>query len=70
MLKAAGIFHIANDQFSADRKLSEQIIVEFEDGTTVEITVNRIDNSSVRLHFNAPETIKINRSERLPIDDK
>ena len=52
------------------RKLSEQIIVEFEDGTTVEITVNRIDNSSVRLHFNAPETIKIHRSERLPIDDK
>ena len=34
------------------RKLSEQIIVEFEDGTTVD-TVNRIDNSSVRLHFNA-----------------
>ena len=52
------------------RKLSEQIIVEFEDGTTVEITVNRIDNSSVRLHFNAPETRKINRSERLSIDDK
>ena len=52
------------------RKLSEQIIVEFEDGTTVEITVNQIDNSSVRLHFNAPETIKINRSERLSIDDK
>jgi len=52
------------------RKLNEQIIIEFEDGTSLEVTVNRIDKSSVRLHFNAPSSVKINRSERLTIDEE
>lgn len=52
------------------RKLNEQILIEFEDGTSLEVTVNRIDKSSVRLHFNAPPSVKINRSERQTIDDK
>lgn len=52
------------------RKLNEQIIIEFEDGTSLEVTVNRIDKSSVRLHFNAPASVKINRSERLTIDEE
>lgn len=50
------------------RKLMEQIVVETQDGTEVLITVTRIDKNQVRLHFEAPREIKINRIKANKID--
>jgi sRNA-binding carbon storage regulator CsrA len=46
----------------------EQILLETQDGTEVLITVTRIDKNQVRLHFEAPQEIKINRIKRNDID--
>lgn len=52
------------------RKLMEQILLEMQDGTEVLITVTRIDKNQVRLYFEAPQEIKINRIKRNDIDHK
>jgi len=41
-----------------------------QDGSEVLITVSRIDKNQVRLHFEAPKEVKINRIKRNDIDHK
>jgi len=50
------------------RKLNEQVAVSLDDDTTVLITVARIDRNQVRLLFDAPSEIKIERPERQKVD--
>ena len=50
------------------RKLNEQVAVSLDDNTTVLITVARIDRNQVRLLFDAPSEIKIERPERQKVD--
>ena len=50
------------------RKLNEQVAVSLDDDTTVLITVARIDRNQVRLLFDAPSEIKIERPERQRVD--
>jgi carbon storage regulator CsrA len=45
------------------RKLDEQIRLQFDDETSVLITVKRIDRNQVRLLFDAPLEVIIQRSE-------
>lgn len=45
------------------RKLDEQIRLQFDDETFVLITVKRIDRNQVRLLFDAPREVIIQRSE-------
>jgi len=45
------------------RKLDEQIRLQFDDETSVLITVKRIDRNQVRLLFDAPKEVIIQRSE-------
>ena len=45
------------------RKLEEQIRLQFDDETSVLITVKRIDRNQVRLLFDAPKEVIIQRSE-------
>jgi carbon storage regulator CsrA len=45
------------------RKLNEQIRLQFDDETSVLITVKRIDRNQVRLLFDAPLEVIIQRSE-------
>lgn len=52
------------------RKLMEQVLLEMQDGSEVLITVSRIDKNQVRLHFEAPKEVKINRIKRNDIDHK
>ena len=52
------------------RKLMEQVLLEMQDGTEVLITVSRIDKNQVRLHFEAPQQVKITRTKRNNIDHK
>ena len=52
------------------RKLTEQVLLEMQDGSEVLITVSRIDKNQVRLHFEAPKEVKINRIKRNDIDHK
>jgi carbon storage regulator CsrA len=52
------------------RKLMEQVLLEMQDGTEVLITVSRIDKNQVRLHFEAPQQVKITRIKRNNIDHK
>lgn len=52
------------------RKLMEQVLLEMQDGSEVLITVSRIDKNQVRLHFEAPQQVKINRIKQNDIDHK
>lgn len=45
------------------RKLDERIRLQFDDETSVLITVKRIDRNQVRLLFDAPKEVIIQRSE-------
>ena len=45
------------------RKLDEQIRLQFDDETSVLIIVKRIDRNQVRLLFDAPLEVIIQRSE-------
>ena len=50
------------------RKLNEQVSVSLDDATTVLVTVARIDRNQVRLLFDAPTEVKIERPERQKVD--
>jgi|TARA_R100000664_G_scaffold14223_1_gene22366 carbon storage regulator CsrA len=50
------------------RKLNEQVSVSLDDDTTVLVTVARIDRNQVRLLFDAPTEVKIERPERQKVD--
>tara|TARA_R100001460_G_scaffold25615_1_gene51575 strand:- start:598 stop:777 length:180 start_codon:yes stop_codon:yes gene_type:complete len=50
------------------RKIGEQVELLFGEGTSVLVTVKRIDRNQVRLLFDAPEKIKIERPDRKKID--
>ena len=50
------------------RKLNEQVSVSLDNDTTVIITVARIDRNQVRLLFDAPTEVKIERPERQKVD--
>ena len=50
------------------RKLNEQVSVSLDNDTTVLITVARIDRNQVRLLFDAPTEVKIERPERQKVD--
>ena len=50
------------------RKLNEQVSVSLDDNTTVLVTVARIDRNQVRLLFDAPTEVKIERPERQKVD--
>ena len=50
------------------RKIDEQVLVYLDDGSSVLITVARIDRNQVRLLFEAPSNVKIERPERQEVD--
>jgi carbon storage regulator CsrA len=50
------------------RKLNEQVSVSLDNDTTVLVTVARIDRNQVRLLFDAPTEVKIERPERQKVD--
>ncbi len=50
------------------RKIGEQVELLFGEETSVLVTVKRIDRNQVRLLFDAPEKIKIERPDRKKID--
>ena len=50
------------------RKLNEQVSVSLDDDTTLLVTVARIDRNQVRLLFDAPTEVKIERPERQKVD--
>lgn len=50
------------------RKLNDKVTVELNDDTVVTITVARIDRNQIRLLFEAPEKVKIDRHERQTVD--
>jgi carbon storage regulator CsrA len=50
------------------RKRDDQVTVQLDEDTVVLITVARIDRNQVRLLFEAPEEVKIERLERQRVD--
>lgn len=50
------------------RKIGEQVELRLGEDRTVMLTVKRIDRNQVRLLFEAPEEIKIERPDRKKID--
>lgn len=50
------------------RKIDEQVLVYLDDNTSVLVTVARIDRNQVRLLFEAPNSVKIERPERQEVD--
>ena len=50
------------------RKRDDQVTVQLDEDTAVLITVVRIDRNQVRLLFEAPEKVKIERLERQRVD--
>jgi len=45
------------------RKLDEEVIIHDEQGVLAKVKVSKIDRNQVRLTFEAPEDIKIDRLE-------
>ena len=43
------------------RRTSESVVLTMPDGTEVVITVAKLEKSTVKLHFAAPETVTIRR---------
>ena len=43
------------------RRTSESVVLTPPDGTEVVITIAKLEKSSVKLHFDAPETVTIRR---------
>tara|TARA_R100001377_G_scaffold68737_1_gene43995 strand:+ start:268 stop:456 length:189 start_codon:yes stop_codon:yes gene_type:complete len=45
------------------RKLDEEVIIHDEQGVLAKVKVSKVDRNQVRLTFEAPEDIKIDRLE-------
>jgi len=50
------------------RKHNDQVSISLDEDTIVTVTVARIDRNQVRLLFDAPEEVKIERFERQKVD--
>lgn len=45
------------------RKVGEDVVLELEDGQTIEVVVREIRRNQVRIGFRAPRKIQIHRGE-------